>query len=341
MNKKEEFAYLLTRYLSEYLPGQKNLSGNTILSYRQIFSIFLIFLRDEKGVPVEKMEIKYLDSGNLTSFLAWLENSRGNSVSTRNQRLAAFHAFARYVMYVRPDLIYECQRILGVGFKKSEKTIVHYLSEENMQRLLAQPNQMNRSDRQNAALLSLLYDSAARVQELIDLDVRDIRSSSPAVLTLTGKGRKTRQIPLMKETAELMKQYMLENKLNSKESMDKPLFVNHMRGRFTRPGITYIINKYCKKAFKDGEIPFPVTPHVFRHSRSMHMLHAGVNIYYIKEFLGHSDLSTTENFYVRADTEMKRKALEKVSPSAIPPTSENIPCWKQDDNLLDWLKSFG
>jgi integrase/recombinase XerD len=82
------------------------------------------------------------------------------------------------------------------------------------------------------------------------------------------------------------------------------------------------------------------TPHM-RHSRSMHMLHAGVNIYYIKEFLGHSDLSTTENFYVKADTEMKRKALEKVSPSAIPPVSENIPCWKQDENLLDWLKSFG
>lgn len=123
--------------------------------------------------------------------------------------------------------------------------------------------------------------------------------------------------------------------------MDKPLFVNHMQGRFTRPGITYIINKYCKKAFKDGEIPFPVTPHVFRHSRSMHMLHAGVNIYCIKEFLGHSDLSTTENFYVRADTEMKRKALEKVSPLVIPPLSENIPCWKQDENLLDWLRSFG
>jgi len=340
MNKKEEFAYLLTRYLSEYLPRQKNLSSNTIQSYRQTFSTFLIFLRDEKGIPVNKMEIKCLDSGNLTSFLAWLEDSRGNSIATRNQRLAAFHAFARYVMFVRPDLIYECQRILGVGFKKSDKTIVHYLSEENMQRLLSQPNKMTRSGRRDAALLSLLYDSAARVQELIDLNVRDVRTSSSAVLTLTGKGRKTRQIPLMKETVKLLKQYMSENKLNSKENMDKPLFVNHMQGCFTRPGITYIIKKYCKKAFKDGEIPFPITPHVFRHSRSMHMLHAGVNIYYIKEFLGHSDLSTTENFYVRADAEMKRKALEKVSPSVIPPTSENIPCWKQDENLLDWLKSF-
>ena len=340
MNKRDEFAYLLTRFLSEYLPGQKNLSWNTVMSYRNTFSMFFVFLRDEKYISVEKIEIKYLDSKNIINFLTWLEVSRGNSISTRNQRLAAFHSFVKYVMFVRPDLIYECQRILGVEFKKTDKTIVHYLTEENMQKLLAQPNLMNKSGRHDAALLSLLYDSAARVQELIDLNIRDIRTSSPAVLTLKGKGRKTRQIPLMKQTAELLKQYLLEYKLDSKECMDNPLFVNHMMGRFTRPGITYIIKKYCKNAFKDGEIPFPITPHIFRHSRSMHMLHAGVNIYYIKEFLGHSDLSTTENYYVRADTEMKRKALEKVSPSVIPSLSSNIPCWKQNDNLLEWLKSF-
>jgi len=302
--------------------------------------MFFSFLRNEKGVPIEKIEIKTIENESLSDFLTWLEESRGNSISTRNLRLAAFHAFAKYVMFVRPDLIYQCQRILGVGFKRSDKPIVHYLSEENMQRLLAQPNPKNKTGIKDVALLSLLYDSAARVQELIDLNVRDIRTSSPAVLTLTGKGRKTRQIPLMKETVELVKQYILVNKLNFKESMDKPLFTNHMQRRFTRPGITYIINKYCKNAFKEAEVSFPVTPHVFRHSRSMHMLHAGVNTYYIKEFLGHSDLSTTENFYVRADTEMKRKALEKVDSLSIPTTLENIPCWKQDDNLLDWLKSF-
>jgi len=205
MNKKEEFAYLLTRYLSEYLPGQKNLSRNTILSYNQTFSMFFSFLRNEKGVPIEKIEIKTIENESLSDFLTWLEESRGNSISTRNLRLAAFHAFAKYVMFVRPDLIYQCQRILGVGFKRSDKPIVHYLSEENMQRLLAQPNPKNKTGIKDVALLSLLYDSAARVQELIDLNVRDIRTSSPAVLTLTGKGRKTRQIPLMKETVELVK----------------------------------------------------------------------------------------------------------------------------------------
>jgi integrase/recombinase XerD len=114
-----------------------------------------------------------------------------------------------------------------------------------------------------------------------------------------------------------------------------------MGGRFTRPGVTYLIKKYCDKAFEPCTLAFPVTPHVFRHSKSMHMIRAGVNVYYIKEFLGHADLSTTENFYVRTDAEMKRNALEKVRQNITPSITESSPYWKKDTNLLDWLKSLG
>ncbi len=189
-------------------------------------------------------------------------------------------------------------------------------------------------------MLSLLYDSAARVQEFIDLSVEDLRLIQPAVLTLTGKGRKTRQVPIMKGTFQLLEQYMSMNSLSGRQPSGRALFVSHTGNRFTRPGITHVLNKYCLQAFGPDGLTFAVTPHIVRHSKGLHMLHAGINVYYIKEFLGHSDLSTTERYYVRADTEMKRKALSKMAEDIIPIHSSQIPNWKKDSNLLNWLKSL-
>jgi integrase/recombinase XerD len=186
------------------------------LSYRNTFSLLLIFLNDVKGISPEKAGFNDLSSENIICFLEWLETWRGNSVATRNQRLAAIHAFAKYSMFTRPDLIYGCQRILSVEYKKASKTVIHYLSEEQMEKLLKQPNLSTPQGRRDAALLSLLYDSGARVQELIDLNVRDIRINLPATVTLTGKGRKIRQVPLMKGTAILVDRYMEENQLYKK-----------------------------------------------------------------------------------------------------------------------------
>ena len=145
----------------------------------------------------------------------------------------------------------------------------------------------------------------------------------------------------MKGTSQLREQYMSMNSLSGRQSSGRPLFVSHTGNRFTRPGVTHVLNKYCLQAFGSDGLAFPVTPHILRHSKGMHMLRAGINIYYIKEFLGHSDLSTTERYYVRADTEMKRKVLSKMAETMTPMPSSEIPGWKKDSNLLNWLKSLG
>jgi site-specific recombinase XerD len=302
--------------------------------------LLLTFMQQVKAVPPEKMEFRYLDSSCIQDFLLWLEIERRCSISTRNQRLAAIHSFVRYAMFVRPEMLYACQQVLGVSYKRVPQQTIHYLTEDETRLLLAQPETSTPKGIRDAAMLSLLYDSAARVQELIDLNVGDLRILEPTTVTLTGKGRKTRQVPIMKGTSELLKQYMTVNPLLDRQLSGIPLFVSHTGNRFTRPGITYLLKKYCFQAFGPDGLGFPLTAHILRHSKGLHMLHADINIYYIKEYLGHSDLSTTERYYVRADTEMKRKALSKMD-DYIPTPGNAIPGWKKDSNLLNWLKGLG
>jgi integrase/recombinase XerD len=331
---------LVSKYLVDYLPIQKNLSNNTILSYRNTFMLLLTFMQQVKAVPPVKMEFSYLDSRCIQDFLLWIETERNCSISTRNQRLAAIHSFVKYAMFVRPEMLYDCQQILGVSYKKAPQTTIHYLTEDETRLLLAQPDTSTFKGIRDAAMLSLLYDSAARIQEFIDLSMGDLRIIQPATLTITGKGRKTRQVPIMKGTFKLLEKYISMNSLSGKQSSGHPLFVSHTGNRFTRPGVTHVLNKYCLQAFGPDGLTIPVTPHILRHSKGMHMLHAGINIYYIKKFLGHSDLSTTERYYVRADTEMKRKALLKMAETMMPMPSSEIPGWKKNSDLLNWLKSL-
>jgi site-specific recombinase XerD len=340
LNKPEEFAMLVSKYLTDYLKIQKNLSNNTILSYRNTFMLLLMFMQNTKSIPPERMEFSYLDSKCVQDFLYWLETERNCSISTRNQRLAAIHSFVKYTMFVRPDMLHSCQQILRVSYKNAPQALIHYLTENETKLLLSQPDTTTNKGVRDAAMLSLLYDSAARVQEFIDLSIDDLRLTSPATLTLTGKGKKMRQVPIMKRTLQLLEQYISINSLSCKRNSGHPLFVSHTGNRFTRPGITHVLNKYCLQAFGIGGIAFAVTPHILRHGKGIHMLRAGINIYYIKEFLGHSSLSTTERYYVRADTEMKRRELLKMTEYATPLPINEIPSWKKDSNLLSWLKSL-
>jgi len=170
-----------------------------------------------------------------------------------------------------------------------------------------------------------LYDTGARVSELIDLNVRDVRLEDFPIVTLNGKGNKSRQVPLMAQTAVMLRDYLKSCKLTSPQSLDHPLFFNNHGDRFTRPGITYILQKY----YGDSKI----TPHILRHTKAMHLLQAGVNIVYIRDILGHVDLKTTE-VYARADTEMKREAMQSVYQDLLPKATPN---WNSDASLMQWL----
>lgn len=332
--KPTDFARALSTYLSLYLPGQRNVSPNTIESYRDTFKLFLTYCQGVRHLAVEHLTLCDIDDQLIIGFLTWLEEERHNSKSTRNQRLACLHGFYRYLQIQDPMGLLSYQKILAIPMKKTPQPLVNHLSANAMQLILAQPNRTTRRGRRDTTLLAVLYDSGARVQELVDLRVRDVRLDPPPVLSLTGKGRKTRQVPLMSPTAALLKAYLEENHLGSNGTEDVPLFCNRQRQKLTSRGVAYILDKYAASARMVSPIvPEDITPHVFRHSKAMHLLQAGVNLIYIRDLLGHVDIFTTE-IYARADTELKRQALEKAYPNMISP---DLPEWTDDADLLAWL----
>jgi len=330
--KPTDFAYCLSNFLTTYLTGQRNLSINTIRSYRDTFSLFLKYFSNEKNISPEKISINTINKESIEGFLFWLESERGYGISSRNQRLAAIHAFFRYLQCEKPEHMFNCQRIISISLKKAPKKPPIYLSDEQIGKLLSMPNMQTEQGRRDATMLSLLYDSGARVQELADLTPRNLRLEEPLYITLTGKGRKTRHVPIMKQTATLLVAYIKEQKLNTCDKLDHPLFFNFRKEKLTRQGIGYILSKYAESL----EVNHNISAHVLRHSKAMALTKANVNPIYIRDILGHTDLKTT-SVYSRSNIEMKRKALEKVDSKAIP----NILDWTADNGLMDFLKNLG
>jgi integrase/recombinase XerD len=235
--KHTDFSKLLTTYLTEYLPSIQNVSGNTISSYCDTFRLFLKFYRDFLGFSIEKLSINNVSCDSIHKFLNWLEVERNCSIATRNQRLAAVHSFFRYVQAEAPQNLLLCQKILDIPNKRKSKLMVKYLTPADIKIILEQPNVHTSEGRRDLVLLSLLYDTGARVQELVDLSVRDIRLDHPAKIQLTGKGRKSRWVPILQATVDLVKRYLNEQKLTSHEKYDYPLFCNRQRKRLTRAGV--------------------------------------------------------------------------------------------------------
>ena len=208
-----------------------------------------------------------------------------------------------------------------------------------MQHLLNMPDQNTRGGRRDLVLLSLIYDSGARVQEIADVHVADVRLHQPATVKLTGKGKKTRIVPLMEPMAKLLEQYLKDNKLHLPQCKEYPLFHNNQGSKLTRSGIAYILKKYfyeAKELYPDC-FPDTISPHVLRHSKAMHLLQSGVNLIYIRDLLGHVNIQTTET-YAKADSNMKRKALEGAYVGVV---SDEMPEWQNNPDLLEWLQNLG
>jgi integrase/recombinase XerD len=304
--KPTDFAYYLTDFLSKYLPGTIGLSPNTIMSYRDTFSVFLEFCSENRKIRPEKFSLDDLNRKLVEEFLEWLEKTRSCITSTRNVRLAALHSFCRYLQMEFPDYIHWAQQILAIPMKRTRKISVEYMTLDAMEFLLEKPDKRTKEGRRDLVLLSLLYESGARVQELADLKVIDIRTASPSTVKLTGKGNKSRIVPIMKPMGELLKQYLKESNLTEPGAFAYPLFCNRSKDKLTRAGIAYIVSKYVDEAIRESPELFPdrLSPHCFRHSKAVHLLQSGVNLVYIRDFLGHVDIRTTE-IYARIDGEMK------------------------------------
>ncbi|MCG7880734.1 MAG: site-specific integrase [Candidatus Thiodiazotropha endolucinida] len=302
-----------------------------------MFILLLRFCRDHRGIAVERLVLKDIDVALVEAFLDHLANDRASSVRTQNHRLAAIHSFFRYVQTEVPDHMLQCQQVLAIPIRRHGQAVVGYLSREYLSEILAQPDLQTREGRRDAVLLSVLYDTGARVQELVDLNAGDIRLTTPAQVRLLGKGRKMRAVPLMDNTTQLLREHLRERQLDRPECADRPLFTNRQNKRLTRWGVQYILKKHVDAVRRvHPGFTQPVSPHTCRHTKGMHLLQSGVSMDIIRDFLGHADISTTQ-IYARANLEMKRKALDSVAATS---PVQPIPSWKQDHSLLEWLQSL-
>ena len=282
--KTTDFSKYLTDFMTKYLVNERGVSPNTIKSYRDTFVRFINYLVKIKEMKLQKITLSAMTKELIVSFLDWLQQEWHCSNATRNNRLAALHSFFRYVQFHCPDNLFQFQQILSIKVKKHRKESVNYLSIDGIRLLLQQPDVSTVKGRRDVALLSLMYDTGARVQEMVDLTVQDIQVAPPCNARIMGKGQKIRIVPLLNEQMKILLNYMKENGLMRNECRPYPLFFNNRKEKLTRGGITHIVQKYVKTAKKQNAdlIPAGLSCHSLRHSKAMHLLQAGVNLVYIR-----------------------------------------------------------
>ena len=326
---------MVTGFLTDYLPLRRGYSKNTILSYRDALKLFIVFLIEEKGLQLSSFTMSGFNRNLVAEFLVWCR-SRGASVSTTNQRLAALKSFASYAQTEQIDYIASLQDIQAVRSRKSEGKEISFLNADHMALLINRPDVNTRNGLRHRAALTLLYDSGCRVQELCDIRLRDINTGHNPVVKLHGKGDKYRTVVISEGTGNLLKEYISRQRNGALQ--DQPLIVNRTGRKLSRDGVQYMIDKYVREIHEENKaFPEHVHCHQFRHSKAMHMLAAGINIIYIRDFLGHEDISTTQ-IYSRADNRLKNEAINALAPKLAGETV--FPDWRTDQDLLGFLNSF-
>ena len=316
----KNFSYYLSHFLKEYLVVERNVSSKTIRSYKTTFQMLITYFVEEKNMKLIDITFENVTKEMILDFLNYLEEEKKNSIRTRNQRLAAIHSFYQYCSVDEIEHIENIQKILSIKTKKYEKKVQEYLTKEEVQTLLARIDTSTKIGRRNLLVLSLLYDTAARAEEIIHLKLEDIRLEEQLVI-LTGKGNKQRIVPIMENTKKLIIQYLKENKI--------------ARGFLFGENTTYSMLKHLLlKINQMNIISKKITSHTFRRSRATHLLEAGVNILYIQELLGHEDISTTQE-YAKVIEKNKIEAIKKASPNL--GETELLPDWNDDKDLLNQL----
>jgi len=341
MKTNTDFAKYLSRYLSSYLPYERNVSPNTIAAYRDAFVLFINYMKDEKDIKADKLTLECMTKDSVISFLNWLTGQKGCNVSTRNCRLAAIHSFVSYLQYEKVEKLNEWQSILSIKTMKKESNTPNYLTVNGIKLLLAQPDTADYCGLRHLTMLALMYDTGCRVQELIDLTIDSLRiQAEPYTIRIYGKGRKTRIVPMVHNQTVFLQKYMDRYGLNESKCLSHPLFFNNRGEKITRTGVTYILKKYAGMArqITPSLIPESISCHSLRHSKAMHLLQAGVNLIWIRDLFGHTTIQTTE-VYARADSKQKREALEKAYTDMLPDKTKDGE-WQKNQTLLDWLKGL-
>lgn len=330
-------ARALRGFFADHLPRVRGMSPHTVRSYRDAFILILRFLATRRGGQVVALDFHDLAPDDILAFLDHLEADRHNSAATRNARLAAVHAFARYAAASHPEHLELCQRVLALPFKRARLRVVEYLEADELGALLDAPDRTTADGRRDHALLLVLFNTGARVQEILDVRPCDLQLVQPCQVRLHGKGRKERLCPLWSQTAEVLRALLLEHGVDPAGTA--PLLRNHRRQPLTRFGVRYIIRKYARRAHAVAPnlAAKHVHPHTMRHTTAVHLLQAGVDLVTISHWLGHASVETT-NRYVAVNLETKRAALAKARPlSEVDPA---LAAWRTDATILQWLESL-
>lgn len=337
--KTNSFIYFLSKYLNSHLPQDAGVSSNTIKVYSDTFKLLFLFAKEQYNLKPQKLQTGMIDKKFITEFLNWLTNKRKSSDATRNLRLSNIKAFFSYMQMEIPSISLQAQKIFQVPKKKTQQKVIEYITLEGIKLILSLPDTSTDIGKKHLVLLFFMFATGARVQEVIDVTIHDFKYNGGEFVKLTGKGNKARLVPLEKEVIQLLEGFIkAEKDKRVFYNIDEPIFLSRSHNKLTRQGISYIVKKYATQARKLNSelIPLKIHPHIFRHSRAMALLHAGVELIYIRDFLGHYSVVTTEN-YARVNNEATRKALLKVSPSE---NSIEIPMWEQDKDLLLFLKNL-
>jgi site-specific recombinase XerD len=328
---------LVQKFFRDHLASQKGVSPNTVVAYRDAIKLFLHAVARHARKPVASLGLDDLTARAALTFLDELEAVRKNSAVTRNLRLAALRTFFMYLCAEDPLRAGEYQRVIAIPLKRAIRSVMGYLEVKEINAILAGVDRKRPGGERDYVLLTLLYNTGARVQEICDLTVGAVRLESPAIVTLRGKGKKTRLVPLWAQTADLLRKFL--DKSGRIDNSNAPLFANAKGEAIGRFGVRYIVRKTAEDARSrcPSLTKKKIGPHTYRHTCAMHMLQSGIELSVIRSWLGHVNLATT-NAYVEIDLEMKSKALAQCrAPSGV---SELPQILKKHRDVIDWLDTL-
>ena len=325
-------------FFEDYLKAQKGLRPGSVRSYRDTLKLFLAYVASRRRRPITRLVLPDLSAQRVLDFLNMMEATRGNRVSTRNQRLAALHTFYRYLALQNPEMLAEAQRVEAIPVKRTTPPQTDYLEHEEIEKLFKSLPRQGTLALRDRALFMLLYNTGARVQEIADLRVVDVDLNGPLRVRLHGKGDKWRNCPLWPETAALLKQLMTD----WDGDQSATLFTSRQRKSLTRFGIYKIVTRHTSglRSHTSNKKCRGVSPHVFRHSTAVGLLEQGVDVNVIRAWLGHVSLDTT-NRYAEITLRGKMAAVAVCLPPDT--TSESLHPnrgWREDEQLLKWLGSL-
>jgi site-specific recombinase XerD len=337
--KPTAFAKRLQDFLYDYSPASLGSSPNTLSSYCSTFRKYLSFREQHDKISADRLDMRDFTVESVEEFLDWIEQECGCKTTTRNQRMAALRSFCRYLVRKEPLYINQIQQILAIKPKKhANRTFVDYLTIEETSAIIKNISPSTPLGKRDAVLISLMYDSAARVQEIADLTVGDVKlfTGDTSLVYLTGKGAKTRSVPLSTPTYELLRIYFDEAELYSVSS-GAPVFTNRNGQKLTRHGIAFILKKYVALASRHCESLSrkTVSPHTLRHSKALHLLHAGIDLVKIRDMLGHASVLTTEIYATTYDMDISM-ALRGASGADVAATAS----WHRDPGIMEKLAAF-